>query len=97
MSGGWGNNSTVPRLSIVGGNVAKELIPCYNNGKDCEDRELWCHTKCEKWAAYQKEKMRRRKEITEKHSKEKLVEDYLVKEKIKNIKKRKQNSRDKKF
>lgn len=97
MSGGWGNNSTVPRLSIVGGNVAKELIPCYNNGKDCEDRAVGCHAKCEKWAAYREEKMRRRKEITEKYRKEKLVEEYLVKEKIKNIKKRKQNSRDKKF
>lgn len=56
--------------------ASRDKFPC----KDCADRVLWCHSKCERYAAA-KAKAEERKEIErERRSTSNAADEYTIKQ-----------------
>ena len=62
--------SNVPR-SIY---YSKTSSPC----KDCEDRQSGCHSKCEKYGEWNKQRIQSRHDNYIAVSRNKMVEDYVM-------------------
>ena len=58
----------------------KTIAPC----KDCPERQVGCHSKCRKYADWSEQMKKNRIEITNTYRADREVEDYTVKEKLKN-------------
>ena len=56
--------------------------------KDCKDRKAGCHSKCQKYLEWQRENWERKKAIKKYNKSIADIEEYEIKEKQKNIKRR---------
>ena len=43
--------------------MAKLKVPCWNDGKDCDKREVGCRKNCEAWQEYEKLQAKYREQI----------------------------------
>jgi hypothetical protein len=79
----------------MGGNVPRKLVlpvkdcPCYKDGKDCAKRVVGCHAKCKEYTDWRADRTEKSKAIYKKNYGAHLAEDWEVRAKIKNIKRRK--------
>ena len=74
----------IPRKQILVDAAKKKIkCPC----KDCTDRQVGCHSKCEKHAEYQAECERAYKQVVEAYANERKIEKCH----IENVAKRKAN------
>ena len=71
--------SCVPSCDLVKRDI-KQSVPC----KGCEERELGCHGKCEKYKVYRETLMADRKKRIEVYAPEQMYENYCrkIREKI---------------
>nr|DAU75770.1 MAG TPA: hypothetical protein [Caudoviricetes sp.] len=58
--------------------------PCYG----CRERNLYCHVTCEKYLALKKERLEMKAKIKRKNMKHMFIEDYEIKEKLKNLRRK---------
>ena len=70
----------VPRSCIY----KKTMGPC----KDCPDRYVGCHSKCDKYIKWKEQEQLRKLATSELYKTQREAEDYEVRERLKNIKRR---------
>ena len=66
--------SSVPNIDFVSRSI-KESVPC----KGCQDREVGCHGKCEKYKAYHELLIEDRKKRVSIYAPEQIHENYCRK------------------
>lgn len=65
-------------------------FPC----KDCQKRQVGCHSNCEDYLCVKNAMLEEKRKFIQSCIEEKRFEDYLVKEKVKNMKKNKRWNRE---
>ena len=78
--------SEVPRKTLIS-HIASKDCPCYK----CENRHIGCHSDCEKYSDWNKKAIAVKKKYNIAIIKERMVNEYEIKEKIKRSKKTKQH------
>lgn len=58
--------------------------PCYG----CRARHLNCHSECEKYLSVKKERLAMKAKIKKENMKHVFIEDYEIKEKLKNMRRK---------
>ena len=62
----------------------RTLPPC----KDCADRHIGCHSECDGYKEWKEQEGKRKTDAVQTYRYERAVEDYEIKERIKNMKRR---------
>lgn len=60
----------------------RQDAPC----KDCPERKVGCHIKCEKYGEFTESIKKIKKKIDQQHDDERMVENYTINEKYKTLK-----------
>jgi hypothetical protein len=74
-------------------NAPRAYIHKKTNGpcKDCPDRYVGCHSKCSKYIEWKAQEQQRKVATYEMYRTFRVVEDYEIKEKQKNIKRKRRS------
>ena len=64
--------------------MTRSKPPCYNNGKDCDERRVGCRSTCSRWKEYEQIHQQNAEAIRKKKMEEHVATEFLIKREERN-------------